>query len=131
MIDRDEVKEFDRMTVMAEQENIHVGWSNPCFEIWMHAYLGEMPISADSVTCCRRFEDKFEKVTGQKYQKNDTNIYEKLNKYGDYQVAIKIARQRMEQSERDKRKPSEAYSVSTVYLLVSEIMEKIDLEQTR
>lgn len=41
----------------------------------MFAYFGEMPNIPDSVTCCSRFADRFEKVTGQAYQKNDADVY--------------------------------------------------------
>ena len=65
--------------------------SNPCFEIWMYAYFGEMPTIGESYTCCDRFADKFEKVTGQKYLKRDKDIYRKLMQFGDEKKAIQIA----------------------------------------
>ena len=39
VFDRDEVADFDQIINDAEKAGIHVGWSNPCFEIWMHAYF--------------------------------------------------------------------------------------------
>ncbi len=46
-------------------KRVGAGGSNPCFEIWIYAYLGEMPVIMESYTCCDRFAEKFEKVTGQ------------------------------------------------------------------
>ena len=57
----------------------------------MFAYFGTMPNIVDSVTCCSRFEDRFEKVTGQKSQKNDKDIYRKLNQYGSFETAYPLA----------------------------------------
>lgn len=64
VFDRDQVKDFDEIIRLAEKNDINAGWSNPCFEIWMYAYFGEMPAIRESYTCCDRFAEKFEKVTG-------------------------------------------------------------------
>ena len=37
VFDRDEVPNFDRIIRDAERCGIHVGWSNPCIEIWFDA----------------------------------------------------------------------------------------------
>ena len=68
VFDRDEVPNFDRIIRDAERCGIHVGWSNPCIEIWFDAYFGTM--HADWLTspvCCQRFGDIFEKRTEQEY----------------------------------------------------------------
>jgi hypothetical protein len=39
VFDRDEVKDFDEIIKEAESFGIRVGWSNPCFEIWMHSSM--------------------------------------------------------------------------------------------
>ena len=54
----------------------------------MYAYFGEMPAIWESYTCCDRFADKFENVTGQKYFKKDKDIYRKLVQYGNEEKAI-------------------------------------------
>lgn len=61
VFDRDEVQDFDKIITMAEKEGIEVGWSNPCFEIWMHSYFGEMPFSETSIRCCKNFEQNIGK----------------------------------------------------------------------
>jgi len=55
-----------------------VGWSNPCIEIWFFAYFGDMPSIKESFVCCDKFKIKYEKVTGQKYDKADENIYNNI-----------------------------------------------------
>ena len=52
VFDRDQVIGFDEIISEAEKKGIQVGWSNPCFEIWMYAYCGAMPAIQDSWTCC-------------------------------------------------------------------------------
>ena len=55
VFDRDQVQWFDEIIKEAEDKGIQVGWSNPCFEIWMYAYFGSMPAIRDSWTCCSDF----------------------------------------------------------------------------
>ena len=44
VFDRDQVIEFDEIIAEAKKKGIQVGWSNPCFEIWMYAYAGDKRI---------------------------------------------------------------------------------------
>ena len=67
VFDRDEVKE-------AEALGINLGWSNPCFEIWMYSYYGAMPAIMESWVCCDEFEKIFQRKTGQKYSKSDAGL---------------------------------------------------------
>ncbi len=127
VFDRDQVKDFDEIIRTAEKNDINAGWSNPCFEIWMYAYFGEMPVISESYTCCERFAGKFEKVTGQKYLKKDRDIYRKLVKYGDEEKAVQIAEKNHRKCLKDgKEKPSEMCPACLVYRLVEEIRKKIN-----
>ncbi|MBJ2355815.1 RloB family protein [Sphaerochaeta sp. S2] len=69
VFDRDEVKGFDTIINEAKKNHIHTGWSNPCFEIWLHEYLEKAPLSMDSVGCCHTFSTTFKKITKQEYPK--------------------------------------------------------------
>ena len=129
VFDRDQVKNFDGIIEEAKKKEINVGWANPCFEIWMFAYFGEMPNVADSVSCCEKFADRFEKETGHPYQKNDESIYEKLVNYGSFETAYKVAKQKLDQAERDEKKPSESFPACTVHILVKEIADKTNSQQ--
>lgn len=125
VFDRDQVKDFDDIIQEAMKKEIYVGWSNPCFEIWMNAYFGEMPNVSDSVTCCSRFADRFEKVTGHIYRKNDEDIYRKLVEYGDFETAYRLASLNWKRAEEEHKRPSESYPACTVHWLVKEIMDKV------
>ncbi len=125
IFDRDQVQNFDEIIQEAERKGISVGWTNPCIEEWFSAYFGSMPSYMDSVSCCIGFGETYKKVTGQKYEKNDKAIYEKLNRYGDQDKAIKIATEKYkERKENCKGKPSEMCPCTTVHKLVEEIRRK-------
>lgn len=127
VFDRDRVVRFDQIIENAKQEGIHVGWSNPCIEIWFDTYFGRMHGYQDSVTCCREFANTFEKKTKQEYKKSSSQIYNILNHYGNEEEAIKIAESRYKQYLRDGiNKPSEMCPCTTVHRLVSEIRKKVD-----
>lgn len=126
VFDRDQVKDFDEIIWTAERNDINAGWSNPCFEIWMYAYFGEIPAIGESYTCCDRFAEKFEKVTGHKYLKKDRDIYRKLVQYGDEEKAIQLAKRCYKKCIEDgKEKPSEMWPASMVQGLVEDIRYKM------
>ena len=103
-----------------------MGWSNPCFEIWMYAYFGSMPAIQDSWTCCSEFGRVYKTKTGQKYSKADEQMYSRICKVGNEEKAIHIAHQEFEQCKRyGKTKPSEMYPCTTVHELVGEIKGKV------
>lgn len=127
VFDRDQVKDFDEIIQTAAKSGVGAGWSNPCFEIWIYAYFGEMPVIRESYTCCDRFAEKFEKVTGQKYSKNDRDIYRKLVQSGNEKKAIQLAERYYKRCVEDgKQKPSEMWPACRVQRLLKEIRDKIN-----
>ena len=127
VFDRDEVKDFDKKISQAKKEKINVGWSNPCFEIWMYAYWGSMPNMQNSQECCRQFGDAYKKKTGVHYDKADEQLYSRLCKYGDEQRACVCAEKKIKQCEAEgKNVPSTMSPATTIYELVKEIRGKID-----
>ncbi len=126
VFDRDQVMGFDEIIAQAECKGIEVGWSNPCFEIWLYTYFGSMPVIQDSWTCCSDFGSVYERKTGQKYSKADKQMYVKLYQNGDERKAIQIAQQKLEQCKKDgKTKPSDMCPCTTVHKLVNEIKGKM------
>ena len=126
VFDRDEVKDFDGIINQAASSDIGVGWSNPCFEIWLYAYYGEMPNIQNPEACWKSFAARFAKETGHAYAKNDSRIYSRLESSGNFKEAYDLAERRIEQAEKDGRKPSESCPACTVHRLVKEIKDKID-----
>ena len=80
----------------------------------------------DSVICCRRFADTFEKKTGCEYKKSSQQLYNILNRYGDEKKAIQVAEGRLKQYLRDGTdKPSEMCPCTTLHGLINEVQQKI------
>ncbi len=125
IFDRDQNMNFDEIINRAEEDGVCVGWSNPCFEIWLYAYFGKMPSISDSQSCCSKFGIEYEKNTGREYSKSDKDLYARLTKYGDEEKAIKIAKQKYNHSIKNGCiKPSEMCPNTTVFKLVEEIQSK-------
>ena len=102
-----------------------MGWSNPCIEIWFGAYFGKMLAVQDSVSCCQKFAELFEKKSGQRYRKSDPDIYRKLNQAGDEAEAIRCAQRQWEQYDKEgERIPSRMCPCTTLHHLVDEIRRK-------
>ena len=127
VLDRDEVKNFDLLISEAHRKEIQTGWSNPCFEIWLHAYFGKPPFSETSVQCCEKFSKVFKQVVGCEYDKSDPSLYKHLKKYGNEDEAIQHCKQKWRAMNLHSPKvvPSSLYSTTTVYELVEEIIGKI------
>ena len=125
VFDRDQVPDFDKIIHSAYEQGIKVGWSNPCFEIWMFAYFGSMPNVVDSVTCCSQFGHIYKNKTGQKYSKSDDQLYGRLCKFGNEDEAIEVAQKKLAQCDREGKKiPSEMCPCTTVHTLLREIKSK-------
>lgn len=124
VFDRDLVKNFDKIIEDAESSDMKVGWSNPCFEIWMAAYFGTMPTWSDSVECCREFGEIYRKHTGKEYAKNSESVYKDLMKYGDEDGAISLAKKKYVQAKEKNPLRSKQCPSTTVYCLVEEIRSK-------
>lgn len=130
VFDRDRVMNFDKIISQAEKEEINVGWSNPCLEIWFDAYFGTMHHYNDSVSCCRGFARTFERITMHRYEKNTRDIYSLLTQFGDEENAVRIAENRYQQHLREgKQFPSEMCPCTTVYQLVGEIKNRASKNQ--
>lgn len=126
VFDRDLVSNFDSIVEEAGRKNINVGWSNPCLEIWFCSYFGSMPTYQDSVTCCKKFGEKFKKVTKRDYEKSDYDIYKLLCEYGEEDRAIKIADKKLKEHNKDGNfRPSDMCPATTIHKLISEIKDKI------
>lgn len=126
VFDRDQVPNFNQIITEAKKEGIQVGWSNPCFEIWMFGYFGNIPAIQESWTCCSRFGDLYKKKTGQSYSKADKDMYKRSCEFGDEETAFTQARQKYEQCIRNgKVVPSDMCPCTTVQELVEEIKGKV------
>lgn len=129
IFDRDRVKNFDSIISEAHNNNINVGWSNPCFEVWLSTYWGKMLAFHDSRICCSKFGELYKRKTGTEYSKSDADIYKRLSETGDEENAVKIAARRHRQhTVNGYCRPSDMIPCTTVYKLVAEIQDKVKLQ---
>lgn len=131
VFDRDKVTDFDKIIMDAKQKGISVGWSNPCIEIWFHAYYGEMPrfsgAQAFSKQCCSSFKRVYKQKTKHEYEKAEDKIYQRLKETGNEEDAIGLAELRYnEWKEAGINKPSLMESTTTLHNLIKEIRERTD-----
>ncbi len=125
VFDRDLVQNFDEIISDAKKTGINVGWSNPCFEIWMYAYFGSMPSIQESWVCCSKFGELYKSKTGHNYAKSDADMYKRLCKFGDEDRALKLAEEKYEQCIKEgKQLASKMFPATTVHELVGEIRRK-------
>ena len=126
VFDRDQVVNFDEIIDEAKKADIKVGWSNPCFEIWLYSYFGEMPSIQESWTCCERFSQIYKSKTGKEYSKSASDLYRQLSLNGDEGKAIQIAEAKRKQCcDSGYTRPSEMCPCTTVHELVGKIRKKI------
>ena len=123
MLDRDEVKDFDKLIVEAEKNHIQVAWSNPCLEAWFLMYFGIAHYYNNSEQCITEFKKKYKELLGRDYEKNIDDIYSKLIQAGNEDEAIRIARRSIKQGLKDNPKTnySDMNPASMVYVLIEEI----------
>ena len=128
VFDRDEVKNFDKLIEEAKEAKMNIGWSNPCFEIWLMSYF-QIPKNIDvSQKCCETFEKIFKENTSKKYKKSEEKIYNILCENGDENKAIQRAREKYYQVRKEYSQPSKMIGCTTVYKLVEELKKKIGKE---
>ena len=117
---------IDEIIKEASKSDINVGWSNPCFEIWMFAYFGNMPVINESWACCGKFGELYKKRTGHEYSKSDPDMYRRLIENGDETTAIKLAQRKYDQCiSNGYNIPSKMCPCTTVHELVNEIQKKV------
>ena len=122
IFDRDRVVNFDELIDKAGKHGMKVGWSNPCFEIWLSNYFANARMQSDPTLCCNDFKKLLIKHTPKSaYDKADTNLYAILMQHGCESDAIQRAKVRLMNQRRITDIPSEMLGCTTVFQLVEEI----------
>lgn len=116
-------EDFDKIIISAKKQGIHVAWSNPCIEIFFHAYYGRRPKNTDVKKCISAFSSDFRKATKKEYLKNDRKIYDWLWHYGNEKHALELSKQTLDLSMKQAKikKPSSYCPGSTLHEIVSKI----------
>lgn len=117
--------DFDKVISSAQKNQIHIGWSDPCIEIFFHAYYGKMPNDANPQTCISSFSNDYKEATKKEYLKNEKLIYSFLLKTGDEENALKISERTLNVSKESalKKKPSAYCPGSILHELVGKVVK--------
>ncbi|MCV3356118.1 MULTISPECIES: RloB family protein [Campylobacter] len=112
VFDRDErrAEVIDIVKKDANQNNIRVAYSNPCFELWYYLHFCLIQSEIDCKTLC----EKLKKYFGEEYQKNK-NYFDKLE--NKTQIAINNAKKLQENSN----------PYTNIYELVEKLIPKENL----
>lgn len=131
--DKDEfsAEDFNYVAVKANRLNdnekgneYRVAWSNQCIEYWFILHFDYYSSDNDRSYYIKYLDSKFKKVGAGKYTKNDANIFDKLEKYGNPKQAIKFAENRLK--EFSGQRDSETVPATKVHLLYSELKQYLD-----
>ena len=104
--------------------NYNVAWSNPNFELWLLAHFKKVNryVSKDDVV--QEFSKEFQKKGLGDYNKNDTNIFDKVTSEGKLHTAIRNC-EYMEKLNKDGQ-ASQRNPMTKVYKIVDGLKEYLE-----
>ena len=131
VMDKDDFPNFDQAISKAESMGFHAAWSNQSFEYWiyLHFHYTDAAMHRDELN--RKLSQIFKdnNIGEGKYQKDNDNIYEDINKGpGSTSRAIANAKKRMTEYDPRKTSPSKYDPGTTVHVLVEQLMNYINAE---
>ncbi len=106
--------DFNNAINTANINNIHVAYSNQCFELWYVLHFRELTVPVPR----RNYERILDGHLKREYKKNDKNIFKDLRGYTP--VAIKNAKSLL--NNHIKINPSDQDPSTTVHLLVEQLL---------
>jgi hypothetical protein len=113
VFDKDDFPEcnFDNAITSAQSDQIRCAWSNQAFELWyvLHFEYRNTGMHRDEYRGC------LSRYLGETYQKNDPEMYNKVNLLGDESSAILNANRLCQNA---THPPSSANPCTTVHLLI-------------
>jgi hypothetical protein len=124
LFDYDKEVNFDQVineVADLEDQTLKIGWTNPCVELWLGAYLGGNIQCFDSSSCIKNFKERYKAKTGREYKKNESNIYQILILEGDELKAIELATSWENNHKLSNTLPSKSIPGTTLHKLIKDI----------
>lgn len=127
VFDKDDFEDFDQAIMQGREKGFHVAWSNQCFEYWIYLHFNYNDAALHREEIYSKLSEIFKQygINNGEYEKNDKELFDKLNEYGSVKIAIKKAKSRMSEFNEKKNKPSEFAPGTTVHILVEELYSYI------
>ncbi|MCX7749858.1 MAG: RloB family protein [Clostridia bacterium] len=118
--------QFNSSIEQAESYGYNVGWSNEAIELWFVLHFEYLNSGIKRGKYCDKLTEYFESLGLGKYEKNRTDIFEVLGKYGEVQKAIGWAKKLIKvHDEACVSSPAKMLPATKVYKLVEELLEYI------
>lgn len=119
-------RRFNGVTERAESLNknnkelqYHVAWSNECIEFWFILYFENYTSNNHRSEYIEFLSKKYKELGLEKYEKNRSDTFDILRKYGKEDLAIRYAKRIIEENE--GKTPTEIAPGTMVYKLVEEL----------
>lgn len=118
--------QFNSSIQQAESCGYNVGWSNEAVELWFILHFEYLNSGIQRGKYCDKLSEYFESFGLGRYEKNRTDIFDVLGKYGEVEKAIERAKQLIKvHNESCISSPGKMLPATKVYKLVEELLEYI------
>lgn len=104
--------------------NYNVAWSNPNFELWLLAHFKKVNRYVSKDVVLQELSKEFQKKSLGDYNKNDTNIFDKVTSEGKLHTAIKNC-EYMEELNKDGQ-DSQRNPMTRIYKIVDGLKEYLE-----
>lgn len=115
--------EAERLTNEGEIK-YNVAWSNQCIEYWFLLHFENLQSNIEREDYIRKLDEYFKKFGLGRYRKNRSDLFNILMKEGNFELAVRWAKQRME--DHAGKTPTQSVPATRVHELVLELMRYID-----
>lgn len=123
VFDKDEYND-EQFNSAIDNCNYNVAWSNPNFELWLLAHFKKVNRYVSKDVVLQELSKEFQKKSLGDYNKNDTNIFDKVTSEGKLHTAIKNC-EYMEELNKDGQ-ASQRNPMTRIYKIVDGLKEYLE-----
>ncbi len=124
VFDKDDFDDFDKAIKAGLRKGYKIAWSNQSFEYWLFLHFSYSDTALHRDDWNSKLDEIFKqhKLGDGTYHKNYENIFDMVNTSGGVNTAIKNAKTRMKNFNKELLSPSEYDPGTTVHKLVEELI---------
>jgi len=127
VFDKDDNEDFDQAIQEGIKKGYKIAWNNQCFEYWIYLHFHYSTSSLHRNQWMEKLDSLYKNNgLGERYEKNNPNIYYLLNSIDGVNTAIKNAKRRMSDFGINIKRPSEYDPGTTMHILVEELKRYLD-----
>ena len=125
LFDKDDFLDFDKAIKEGRDKGYNIAWSNQSFEYWLFLHFEYSDAALHRDLWNEKLDQLFKKYNlgDGCYRKNYENIFELVDVYDGVKNAIKHAKRRMAEYNRNNFAPSEYDPGTMVHVLVEKLMD--------